>query len=1301
MPLARRQQRRGPSDTKRKSTSLACAQASLPSRAQGQTALPLIQDGADATPSSIIAHFYPLVISLPRYVERAFGIDLFGSLPVEPLACSSCTDAQLARYLVAIPDHAAALRLSQQVVQQRPKDAPTPQRRHPIRHLVHRAQLSIVRALARDATPEARKSNVLTLGYSKPDERIHTFNALAPGQLGLANHFPNTIVTTILTAPEWATLLERIGDDNFHHLLCTTAVFAPVRSAEEDGSCFVQMCGQPLSELPELAPSSAWSEFREPPLDEAEPPVDASMSSRRCRKRKRAADRLAVLHADGVPTPKVDRVGTLARTTSADSSTMLSELDRPAAAFSRNKRSSLVRSFSQIAFVRSRIFYARPIRSRKGKIELGLPFVHVLTRSASPTELSKVFCPSSNPQRAPSCYSGDPRPDQTFPAKRVRHILKYVFPRQFGLHNVFTTPKDARLTTQPLNDYTNRDAELRSLGRIRTPNRLRPVQKLIAIMVRRHDGLDYKQLLDRCCPSRLPRRRLTTVDKEQIANDLTEQPIGGIVPSQMAGGAGSDRYDGIGRMPFQTRTIAKANQPLPSSEEVLQRVRARTEQKPRFVTYAVPSTGQVVHFVTTVVRRLIPRDLFGSQHNQKLIMKGISRFVRARRFETLTLHQTMQGLRMTDVDWTLPPGRAARWQRPTAAESAKRSELFAEFLYWLFDSLVMPLLRTTFYATESAAFRNRVLFFRQDDWHAISRPLLDKLKATVFEPLSRSEALAIMSSRKLGYSHIRLLPKETGVRPIVNLRRRSTRQPAGTAAADVLRQRKESKKLGQSINFILQSAFHILTYEKKRCTANGMLGASVFGPNEIYSQLKQFRQELDRMPGQRLGKGAKRRLYFVKVDVQCAFDSIDQDRLVEIIQEILNEKDGYLIHRFAKVMPSSVTSGSSKTKRAYVKLAQPDRLQRQFVDLAAEMAAALHHVVFVDSVVYRHEERARILNLLRQHVMGNLVKIGGDFYRQAVGIPQGSSLSTMLCSFFYAHLERTKLGFVRQPGSLLMRYTDDFLLITTSKRKAKTFYHVMEQGHTEYGCFIAKEKTLVNFDLWRQVSSQGANDEAAKPLVQRCTARGFPWCGFVLDTSTLAVEPDLERYRTIDMRDTLTVESSRRPGEAFIEKLLQATRSRCHILFTDTSLNSQSGVYGNLYSTFVIAALKYEAYLAELHAVDVELRAAFRIEAIQKVVQYTTITIARRAVTAKKLHKGARCVVVVECVRSLGYHAFLQVLTTQHLRRPSRRRPPKPIEAEVVRRLSTLVSRPMRKHTNLHKLAQRAWDKAVRGFGWV
>lgn len=78
------------------------------------------------------------------------------------------------------------------------------------------------------------------------------------------------------------------------------------------------------------------------------------------------------------------------------------------------------------------------------------------------------------------------------------------------------------------------------------------------------------------------------------------------------------------------------------------------------------------------------------------------------------------------------------------------------------------------------------------------------LKAKMFEEVKLEEARSVLGQRLLGYSQVRLLPKETGMRPIMNLR--SRRVLATT--------RGRGKELGQSINKILAPAKAVLQFEK-------------------------------------------------------------------------------------------------------------------------------------------------------------------------------------------------------------------------------------------------------------------------------------------------------------------------------------------------------------------------------------------------------------------------------------------------------------------------------------------------------
>lgn len=100
------------------------------------------------------------------------------------------------------------------------------------------------------------------------------------------------------------------------------------------------------------------------------------------------------------------------------------------------------------------------------------------------------------------------------------HVMKYIFPRQFGLHNVFTSKVDTRETVQPLKDYTVREDEIahvEKLKRVRhygydgeqdeqresvkIPKRLRgKAVELVQRLQRRNRRCPYTELLRYYCP---------------------------------------------------------------------------------------------------------------------------------------------------------------------------------------------------------------------------------------------------------------------------------------------------------------------------------------------------------------------------------------------------------------------------------------------------------------------------------------------------------------------------------------------------------------------------------------------------------------------------------------------------------------------------------------------------------------------------------------------------------------------------------------------------------------------------------
>lgn len=270
-----------------------------------------------------------------------------------------------------------------------------------------------------------------------------------------------------------------------------------------------------------------------------------------------------------------------------------------------------------------------------------------------------------------------------------------------------------------------------------------------------------------------------------------------------------------------------------------------------------------------------------------------------------------------------------------------------------------------------------------------------------------------------------------------------------------------------------------------------------------------------------------------------------------------------------------------------------------------------------------YETKAGLLALLREHVLGNYVKAGGQFYRQACGIAQGSVLSSMLCSYFYGDLEKKVLRIDADSSGLdlMMRQIDDFLMITTDREAATRFLRTMFEGVEAYGCEISRGKTKTNFEPRRSVVDTGRlleGSDVATPSSASTTAGSvpvntdsistaslesnssgpqrsingesavdadsidalwMPWCGILVNTATLETRLDMSRYEGTYIRDTITAALAKKPGESVLDKLLFFLKMKLHPLLIDEGLNTKFGASLNLYQIFRLCAMKLHCHV--------------------------------------------------------------------------------------------------------------------------
>ena len=221
--------------------------------------------------------------------------------------------------------------------------------------------------------------------------------------------------------------------------------------------------------------------------------------------------------------------------------------------------------------------------------------------------------------------------------------MKYIFPRQFGLHNVFTSTVDPKETSQPFKDYTLREQEIFELQR----------QNLLKLNSDKVDSITVKQHL----PQRLRGSAFDLVRKLQrlhsqcsyheLFKHYCSKPQ--FKSHEQGKRKKEKRASPETKMSMQPVTQVFQSLPSPSSISITPKVQAAPSNT-SFTSLATPHSD-VSAFCRAVLTNVIPNRLWGDSaqglENKGVVMRHVDKFIRLRRFENMTLHTVCQGLKVS------------------------------------------------------------------------------------------------------------------------------------------------------------------------------------------------------------------------------------------------------------------------------------------------------------------------------------------------------------------------------------------------------------------------------------------------------------------------------------------------------------------------------------------------------------------------------------------------------------------------------------------------------------------------------
>ncbi|KAG7377602.1 hypothetical protein PHYPSEUDO_011397 [Phytophthora pseudosyringae] len=339
----------------------------------------------------------------------------------------------------------------------------------------------------------------------------------------------------------------------------------------------------------------------------------------------------------------------------------------------------------------------------------------------------------------------------------------------------------------------------------------------------------------------------------------------------------------------------------------LTKLQQHKEDIKKLLAFATPKK-KIYRLVRKLVAGIVPKELWGSsdtKKNWKCAKTMLRKLVFSRKFDVFSLKKCAEELQVTKVGW-MNIRSNGKFCPPN--EHAKRQKLFEDLLWWVVSSLVFPLLRNLFYITEAEGMANEIAYYQRPVWNVISALALDDLEGGILQPSSDQ---TLSSERQLATSRLRLLPKSSGVRPLMNL----------STAVDQTK---------VSVNRSMEAVHRVLTFEMER-NPKRLLGAAVRNIDEIYKRLKPLFRQISSCPRcveRRRASEDTPVAYCVAVDVERCFDTIRPRKLYQIIKKAVQE-DEYLIrrhwvgHQVAPILTSSNRDEVLPSSSFFFKLERP------------------------------------------------------------------------------------------------------------------------------------------------------------------------------------------------------------------------------------------------------------------------------------------------------------------------------------------------------------------------------------------
>jgi hypothetical protein len=333
------------------------------------------------------------------------------------------------------------------------------------------------------------------------------------------------------------------------------------------------------------------------------------------------------------------------------------------------------------------------------------------------------------------------------------------------------------------------------------------------------------------------------------------------------------------------------------------------------------------------------------------------------------------------------------------------------------------------------------------------------------------------------------------------------------------------------------------------------------------------------------------------MDIQKCYDSVDLDRLFELLKKENLFKDFYLISEFYKVMRNRRYAFRMKKDGSK---GDKFKMSSLFIFKQRNSAIPLRNAGRMNSIIEDEPQKDGFTIILDRHrkrivskedLLESIkfvcyqvrIRFGNQIYRLKKGLPQGLSISSVLSSFYFAVLEHQYLDSIydgKRLGQheLILRLTDDYLIMSESETLLKNILRRLLECASKNNFSFNQKKLTTNFEF------DGYDPKAqdtSKPGEKKDNK--LKWIGKIIELDNLEMEHvQVMDYRQIFYTISTNINYLEKFPAQIIKSKLKSFILNHNLFYIDTRVNGYDKIKEILRKVIICAYLKIRTYLGKV-----------------------------------------------------------------------------------------------------------------------